>query len=180
MRFFHTLFLPALCAVLCFSIAFSVSAATPEQVRAVMIRKFAEFVNWPDEISPRKDMHLRVCIYGDSSMMSAADIFARTSANASMKFSLSMRSSLDNITGACHILFIASSKQDQLSSILSGLQNLPVVTVSDMNGFVDRGGMVGFQTVDGSIRYNINNKSFGEAKLRVDAQLLEIANKVVE
>ena len=137
-------------------------------------------MSWPEEVSPRNDMHLRVCIYGDSSMASAAEVFTKTSPNATMKFSLSVRENLDNISGACHILFIAVSKQDQLSSILGSLKNVPVVTVSDMNGFVEKGGMVGFQQVDQNMRYNINNKSFGETGIKVDAQLLEVANKVVE
>ncbi|MDX2072968.1 MAG: YfiR family protein [Alphaproteobacteria bacterium] len=156
------------------------AAPTPDQIKAVMIRKFVEFIRWPEASAPQKEMLVKICVYGDSAMSGMNAVFSKTSSANAIQYSLSNISQLDNVAGACHVVFISASRQDQLSSILAVLRSKPVLTVSDVNNFAERGGMIGFHIIDGKIRYNINNKAFEAAQLKVDAQLLEIANKVVE
>jgi hypothetical protein len=144
-------------------------------VKAVMIRKFAEFVTWPDAISPQNDKHVKVCVYGDSSMSQMGAVFSKTSASSTIRYSLATVSQLPE-AGVCHVVFLGAGKQDQFAA----LKSKSILIVGDSSGFVERGGMIGFEIVDGKVRYNINNKAFGAAGLKVDAQLLEIANKVVE
>lgn len=149
-------------------------------VKAVMIRKFSEFIKWPDAVSPSKNKQVKVCVYGDSPMADMTPVFNKTSASSPIAYSLSSVGQLASVASNCHVLFISSSKQEQLGSVLAAIKGQPVLTVSDMDGFADHGGMIGFELIDGKIRYNINNKAFGEAQIKVDAQLLEIANKVVD
>lgn len=147
-------------------------------IKAVMIRKFVEFIKWPEDVAPQKEMQVKVCVYGDTPMAQMNAVFNKTSATSPIKYTLSSISQLGNISGACHVLFIAASKQD--SSVFAALEGKPVLTVSDAGGFADKGGMIGFEIIEGKVRYNINNKAFGQAHIKVDAQLLEIANKVVD
>lgn len=164
-------------------VALSMASAWPARadtnsemvVKAVMIRKFVEFIKWPDAISPQKNMVVNVCVYGDSLMSQMNPVFDKTAGAAAIKFSLHTLTQLDGTENNCHILFLAPSKQDQLSA----LRGRPILTVSDAPGFAEKGGMIGF-IVDGKVRYNINNKAFSLSQLKIDAQLLEIANKVVE
>ena len=44
----------------------------------------------------------------------------------------------------CSILFISSSEEEHLRNILATLHDAPVLTVSDMSGFVEHGGMIQF------------------------------------
>ena len=179
MRYIHLFLSFFLSVSVCFGIAPSARADGNSEmvVKAVMIRKFVEFVTWPEAVAPQKEMLVKVCVYGDSAMTQMGAVFSKTSGASAIKYSLTSISQLDNVTGNCHVLFIAASKQDHLSGVLS---KKPVLTVSDSQGFVEKGGMIGFQVIDGKIRYNINNRAFGESQMKIDAQLLEIANKVVE
>lgn len=143
-------------------------------IKAVMIRKFVEFIKWPDAVAPQKQLLVKVCVYGDSPMANMDPVFEKASSSP-VKYSLKTVGSASEAAG-CHVVFIGSSKTGELS----GFTGKPVLTVSDAGGFAERGGMIGFQLIDGKVRYNINNKAFGAAGLKIDAQLLEIANKVVD
>ena len=156
------------------------AAPTPEQIKAVMIRKFVEFVKWPDAVSPRNEMLVKICVYGNSSMSAAREIFEKVGANQAVRYSFSTLSQISAVPQSCHVVFISSEEQGNMGSIMGGLKGKPVLTISDMSGFADKGGMIGFNLVDGKVRYDINNRAFGAAELSVDAQLLETANKVVE
>jgi len=145
-------------------------------VKAVMIRKFVEFIKWPEAVAPQKEMRVKVCVYGDSPMSQMGAVFAKSAGSSPVKYTLNTITQLDDVASACHVLFIGESQMMSLPS----LRKKPVLTVSDADSFVDKGGMIGFQLIDSKVRYNINNKAFGESQLKIDAQLLEIANKVVE
>lgn len=155
----------------------SAYAADQEMViKAVMIRKFVEFIKWPAEVSPANKMQVNVCVYGTTGMSDMDAVFSKTSSASPIKYTLKNISQLSGVAGQCHVVFLASSK----ASNLSALASQPVLSISDGNNFAENGGMIGFQLIDGKIRYNINNAAFDRAGLKVDAQLLEIANKVVE
>ena len=164
-----------LAAVLCCGAPFAAHAQSDPE----MMRKFAEFVRWPDALAPQQTMQVRVCIYGEMPMQEFSAIFSKTSASNPIKFMLSAVGQPGDAAG-CHMLFIAASRASQVDAALSALAGKPVLTVSDAPGFAEKGGMIGFNIINGKVRYDINNTVFAPSQLKVDAQLLEIANKVVE
>lgn len=170
----------ALCLIPHFASFARADANSEMVVKALMVGKFIEFIKWPTPASPQQQMQVKICVYGDSAMSQMQAVFSKLSSNSSLKYSLSHIAQLAEATGNCHIIFIGTVKGETTSSTLSALAGKPLLTVSDSDGFVEKGGMVGFQIIDGKVRYNINNRAFGEAQLKIDAQLLEIANKVVE
>lgn len=175
-RYFHQFVALVACA------AFAVSGPAPARadtnsetvVKAVMIRKFVEFIKWPEAYAPQKDMTVRVCVYGDSPMTQMNPVFDKTGTSP-IKYVLSSITQLSGAETSCHVVFLGGG-----AAGLASLRGKPVLTVSDVSGFAERGGMIGFEIIDGKVRYNINNGAFGAAGLKIDAQLLEIANKVVE
>ena len=80
---------------------------------------------------------------------------------------------------ACHVLFIANSEQTNLERILADLGNAPVLTVSDAEGFVETGGMIGLVLKDNRVRWEINRDTLEDAGLAASAQLLRNAVRVV-
>ena len=63
---------------------------------------------------------------------------------------------------------------------MAALRGQPVLTVSDIGNFAESGGMIGFVTDDNKVKVEVNAKAITSAGLRVDAQLLEIAVKVID
>jgi hypothetical protein len=60
------------------------------------------------------------------------------------------------------------------------LEAAPVLTVSETNDFIDSGGMIALVRNRDRIRWEINRSSAESAGLRLSAQLLSMAVKVVE
>ena len=58
---------------------------------------------------------------------------------------------IDRVEGAdgCRILFISAMPKERLTMTLQTLQSKPVLTVSDMPDFCNRGGMIQFVTAGG-------------------------------
>lgn len=75
----------------------------------------------------------------------------------------------------CHVLFIAEAGLP-----LGPLGGLPVLTVSDLPDFVQQGGVIGLVRQSGRLRFEVNRGVAQAAGLRLSADLLSLAMRVVE
>jgi hypothetical protein len=62
---------------------------------------------------------------------------------------------------------------------LSALAALPVLTVSDMPGFIEHGGMVQFVLENDNVRFEVNLSAANKSGLALSSQLLKVAARVV-
>ena len=73
-------------------------------------------------------------------------------------------------------VFIGASEKSRLAKIVEDVKNRPVLTVSEVEGFVERsGGMVNLVTGPNRIIMEINREATGQAKLSLSSQLLRLA-----
>ncbi len=79
----------------------------------------------------------------------------------------------------CQLLFIASSEKKNLEKILSRVEGNPILTVSEVSGFLEKGGMVNLTKKKGRIRVEINRTPVSVSGLRPSSDLLRIASRVV-
>jgi hypothetical protein len=77
-----------------------------------------------------------------------------------------------------HVLFISASEEPRLLAILALLERTPVLTVSDLERFTERGGMVALQLVDRKVRFDINMDATERAGLKLSSQLLRLAKVI--
>ena len=147
-------------------------------VKAAFIYNFVKFVEWPDGKAITQQSNIDICVLGSSDVGSASSVF-KAASSAKLSISLKRESSWKNAAGHCHVLFISQSEEGKLGEIVGGLQGSPVLTVSDIDGFADAGGMIGFVNSDNKIKLEINKRSILATGMRVDAKLLEIALKVI-
>ena len=81
---------------------------------------------------------------------------------------------------ACHILFISASEKKRLPSVLATLNSSSVLTVADMDHFIESGGMIQFVMEDKRVRFAIDVGASGRARLKVSSKLLSLARTVTE
>ena len=70
------------------------------------------------------------------------------------------------------------TKEDDLSRILSSLRGSSVLTVSETEGFVNKGGIVNFKILENRTRYEVNKSAAQRAELEFSPELLERAVSV--
>jgi len=75
----------------------------------------------------------------------------------------------------CHILFISNSEKGRLPQIIKQLSGSSVLTVGEMPGFTETGGMINFVLEGTKIRFQINNDAANSAGLKISSKLLNLS-----
>jgi hypothetical protein len=79
----------------------------------------------------------------------------------------------------CHLLFVCLSQKEQLKEIMDSVKSCPVLTVGDMDDFLESGGMINFIVEENKIRFEINLTAVRRAGLRISSRLLRLAKRVL-
>jgi hypothetical protein len=74
----------------------------------------------------------------------------------------------------CQMIFICKSEKSQLKQILSELDSGAILTVSEIDGFAENGGIIHFYLEGGKVRFEINPVAAQHDGLRVSSQLLSL------
>jgi hypothetical protein len=61
------------------------------------------------------------------------------------------------------------------AQFIENVRDGPVLTISDVEGFTDRGGIAECFFVDGRLRFKIHPKSAERAGLRISSRLMQLA-----
>jgi len=80
----------------------------------------------------------------------------------------------------CDLLFIAASERKRFKSALEAARGESVLTVSEIDGFLDQGGIINFLTIGNKLRYEINQRAALAEGLRISSQILGRAERVIK
>ena len=152
--------------------------AAEYEVKAAFLYNFAKFTEWPSASFASDQAPLAICILGDNPFGKAFDpIRSKTVRNRSV----AIREIVNpDAAKGCQVLFISASERERFDDILRSLGTRSVLTVSDVKRFTQSGGMITFVTVDGKIRFEINNRAASHAGLKISSQMLKLAETVIE
>lgn len=154
------------------------TAQAPEyQVKAVFLFNFAQFVDWPADAFPDADTPFVIGVLGDDPFGSVLDQTVRGERLGGRSFQVRRYQRVDDIK-TCHILFISRSEESRPESMPAGLKHRPILTVSDAEGFAERGGMIRFVTDRNRIRLQINLAAAEAAHLTISSKLLRVAEVI--
>jgi hypothetical protein len=166
------------------------------KVKAGMILNFVRYTEWPAEAFPTQDGPLVVTILGDCPMTShivatfnnqrvhdrnveVRRVQYPKPLNGESVVSADRHKEFTNQLRASHVLCICESERARLGTILKDLKVANVLTVSDIEDFASRGGMLGLTIRNGRVAFDANQKRIGETRLKVSSQLMRLA-RVVE
>lgn len=84
---------------------------------------------------------------------------------------------------ACHTVLLCACDPVSTESqrqIIKALKDSPVLTVSEMKGFLEAGGIINFLVDDEKVRFEINNAAARQNGLRISSKLLRLAKRVID
>lgn len=81
---------------------------------------------------------------------------------------------------SCRILYLGADQAGQWPQLRARVSGRPVLTVSDMSGFIEQGGIIGLVREGDRIRWEVNRTAADRAGLFLSAQLLRNATRVLE
>lgn len=148
---------------------------TQDEVEAAYLYNFAKFVTWP---ATSKTDVLSVCILGKDPFGATLDeIIAGEEIDGRH---LAVRRLADeHSVQSCAILFIGESESSHLDRDLSAVSRLPILTVSDIPGFMEKGGTIQFVLQGNRVRFEVNLNAARKCGIVLSSQLLKVATRVV-
>lgn len=155
----------------------SPTGASEYQVKAAFLYKFAKFIDWPADALGPADSTFDLCVIGDDPFGKLLDQTVAGKRVSDHPIAVRRIASLDGSAG-CRVLFISASESGRLSLLLTRLRDRPVLTVGDVEGFAESGGMVNLKLEARRVRLQINPGVAKRAGLKIDAELLSLAEVV--
>jgi hypothetical protein len=170
----------ALAIGLCFGRTSAADGADPSverKIQAACLINFARYVEWPSSAFPTPETPLCIGILGDDPYGAFLDDAAKGVAIGHRPVTIRRAQTVEAMRD-CHVVFIGAPDPVQWSRHLTGLNGLPILSVSDALSFAQRGGMVEFFLERDHVRFAINRTVAERTGLKVNAQLLRLARIV--
>jgi len=146
-------------------------------VEAAYLFNFSKFITWPADSGTQGGGSLSICVLGDDPFGPALDKIV-TGEEVAGKSVVDKRITRSEEASSCSILYISASEASRLSRILLAVKDAPVLTVSDLPDFLDRGGMIQFVLRDNRVRFAVNLAPTQHDGLALSSELLKVAVSV--
>jgi hypothetical protein len=148
------------------------------QVKAAFLFNFAKFVEWPEEALSNEEAFV-IGIVGQDPFGHFIDEAVAGKTVREKRITVKRFSRIEDASGS-HILFISDSETEHVSRIVKLFSRAPILTVSDIDRFAERGGMVELETKQNRVRFAINVAAVERTGLKPSSQLLKLARIVPE
>jgi hypothetical protein len=129
-------------------------ASAEYQLKAVFLFNFAQFVEWPARAFPEAKAPLVIGVLGEDPFGAYLDDLVSGERIGDRPLVVRRSKRVEDLA-ECHIVFISRSEARNLETIVARLRDRSLLTVSDVDAFTRRGGMVRFVMEDGKIRLGI-------------------------
>lgn len=144
------------------------------KVKAAYLYNFLKFVWWPESVLAADKSEITICLLGQNQLATYLEPMVQMQAQG-RNITIT---AITNVSQArdCQLLFISASEANNLPQIMDGLKDAQYLTVSDVENFAAKGGMIGFALKEGKVVLEINIQATKKANLEISAKLLEVAN----
>jgi hypothetical protein len=75
----------------------------------------------------------------------------------------------------CHVLYVSGVTPVRAAQLVAGLHDASVLTISDLDGFTELGGIAQFFFEHGQLRFTVQLESAKRARLEISSKLLTLA-----
>ncbi len=142
------------------------------KIKAIYIYNFTKYIEWPQEY---KSGNFVVGVLGtNTALLGELNKMAAAKTVGSQKFDIKNISSPAD-AAACHIVYILSDKSAQLADVVSKVKGKSALIVTDKEGLAAKGAAINFIIVENKQKIELNKGNIEKYKLKVAAQLVEMA-----
>lgn len=178
------LFFLGLCVIiisLCLPVSGQCESSRNYKIKAGFIYRFILFTEWPEQAFVTSNDTITLGIVGENPFAGFfAQVAGRSVAGKNLKvLELTAADSPERFR-QCHLLYIHPSQEEQTSQIIEAVRGQPVVTISDMDDFLEQGGMISFFSRRNRIKFAVHRGLASREGIRFRAQMLKMAAQVVE
>ena len=171
---FRAIFILTLLGYVCTSPGLCLAKEAKEyEAKAALIYNLAKFVEWPDDTS--NDI-LTLHVLGANPFGGALNSIKGKSIKG-RTIQVKQVKSLQDID-ECSMLFISSSENKNLDSLIKTIKGLRILTIGDTDGFANQGVIMNIYIEKRKLRFEINIDAAKESGLKLSSKLLNLARIV--
>jgi hypothetical protein len=172
--------LPALWLVSLGADAQNIDAERYAQVKAGYILNLVRLTEWPESAFEDEDDPINIYVVGADAMTGYLRSLIRDERVNGRRLVLHAleERQMEPSLGRAHLLYIGRTEQSRLGPLVSAASAHPVLTVSDIPGFADRGGMIGLTVRGGRVGLDANMHRIESSSVRISSRVLSLANLV--
>ncbi len=148
-------------------------------VKAAYLFNFAKFVEWPAGAFENEASPILIGVLGEDPFGGELDKAVEGKNVAGRSLRIKRFGDFDENQAPqlrkCQILFIAYSEEGNLPAILRALNGASVLTVSEIEGFPQKGGIILFDLEGDRVTLGINPTTARRGNLILNSKLLHVA-----
>jgi uncharacterized protein DUF4154 len=148
--------------------------ATDAAVKAGFIYNFTKFVEWPPNSAPQ----MQFCLVGSNDPLLGAVAALEGKQSRGREIRVRRASGNADALRNCDLIVVGASEAGNVRAIVAEVRVRPALTVSDIDNFVEAGGMIGLVINDSKVQFEINAAAAQHANLQLGAQLMKLARSV--
>jgi len=165
----------ALALVLLVQTPASAQDVTEPALKGVFIYNFAKFTEWPVDAVPAA-APLVMCVLGDEAVGDALERAVKGRIIAGHAVTV-LKEPAAASQQVCNVIYVSGVTAGEAAQLIAGVRDVPVLTISDVEGFTELGGIVRFFFESGRLRFAIHLESAKRARLQISSNLLALAKR---
>jgi hypothetical protein len=143
------------------------------ELKAGVLYHIIEYVQWPKMAQTNQPATIEIGLLGQIPFANALEVLNGKTLQG-RKLVVKKLVDLQDVA-KCQVVFIGASEKPRMPRIIEEVKNQPVLTVSEVEGFAEQGGIVNLLAGQNRIVMEINRATAGESKLSISSQLLKLA-----
>ncbi|MCQ1550161.1 MAG: YfiR family protein [Candidatus Accumulibacter phosphatis] len=154
------------------------TAVSEVQAKVGFVLNFARYIEWPERVFAARNAPILLCVLGRDEVATA--LTALEGRQVQGRPIAVHRLTNPDEARQCQVLFIAESEARRLALTLRAVVGQPVLTVSDIDAFIDAGGAIGIVRGDGRLQFEVNRAVLDQAQLKASSNMLKLARNLAE
>ncbi len=145
-----------------------------QKIKAGLIYNFIKYTDWPSSGTEGESAPIIICIFGQDPFNG----YLQPIEDRTVKQRNITVHRVDDVakTAGCNLLVIGGEEKQQWPQIHEFLADKNVLTVSDITGFSESGGMIQFSKNNNHISLYLNTKAIAAAHLHIQDNLIKISS----
>jgi len=150
------------------------AAPTEHEIKAGCLVNFAKLIVWPERAFADSTVPFSIGILGKDPFGDALErVFKDQMVHGR---EIAIRRSSGHLS--CQLLFVSSTESENVSRVLQGIRGLPIVTVSEIEGFAELGGVIEFYIRENTVQFVINVGAADRVGVKIDSGLVSLASVI--
>ncbi|HWV99666.1 MAG TPA: YfiR family protein [Candidatus Acidoferrum sp.] len=169
----------ALCALVAFTLCLPTAARAQTatlheyELKAGVLFHILEYVEWPAGSLPSASSTVQIGLLGQIPFADALQVLDGKMVQGRKLVLKQLSDPAEALD--CQVLFVAASEKPRFAEIVAAVKKHPILTVGEVDGFAENGGIVNLLAAQNRIQMEINREAAGESRLSISSQLLKLA-----